>query len=310
MYERKADDFQNSMHAIYSQPGMKPDTASCYIFLRIHKTASYTLNNLVSREYRAAPVLETDFSFMNLSKWKRFTQRLAAIPLEERIRYRAIVGHMKFGAHELMPQPCRYITFLRDPVKRFVSYYYMLRQHGLIPPEAVFDPKHLDRNMHLHESLARELDNGQTRALANTDLDLPFGGCTEEHLKAAQANLDKYFVFVGFTERFNLSLMLLQRICGWRWHFYVPKNVTPNAAPKDRLSSGVLESIARLNRFDARLYQYAQQRFDEMVERHGVSLQLEHWLFASCNMLHRGYHHISYPLRKRIRRLRKGKLPA
>src|SRR5882762_10306543 len=112
----------------------------CDIFLRIPKTASFTLRNLVTREYGRESCLDTDFPFLDAEGWRDFSEKVAAMPAVRRARYRAIVGHMKFGAHSLMPGPSRYITFLRHPVKRFASYYYMVRHLGLVPPDHRLDP--------------------------------------------------------------------------------------------------------------------------------------------------------------------------
>lgn len=283
------------MYADISEP------ASCDIFFRIPKTASYTLRNLVTREYGKKACLDTDFPLLNPEVWRHFMQDTAAMPVEKRSQYRTILGHMKFGVHELVPGSARYITFLRDPVKRFASYYYMLRQIGIVALNHHFDPERPDWNMPNHESFHRELDNGQTRALANTDFELPFGQCNEDHLQAAKDNIDKHFAFVGLTEHFDLSLMLLKRICGWRWHFYVAKNVTPPSAVTPRLTPPMLQAISRLNRLDYQLYDYARERFWETVRSYGPVLQWEHRAFVACNTVHHGFHHVYYPLKQLLR---------
>src|ERR1700678_704934 len=95
------------------------------IFFHLPKTGGQTFHNLISREYRHEQVLTTHCGLLTPAVWEHFTQgvkRFRQLP-----RYRAITGHMKFGIHEMLPGPSRYVTFLRDPVKRFASYYYMLR---------------------------------------------------------------------------------------------------------------------------------------------------------------------------------------
>jgi len=289
------------MEHTYSNPQASPAATPCNIFFRIPKTASFTLRNLVSREYRKVPCLDTDFPLLSPESWQHFLKCVELLPEEKRAQYRSIVGHMKFGVHEILPGSARYVTFLRDPVKRFASYYYMLRRIGLVIPTHRFEPTRPDWNMPGHESFPRELDNCQTRALANADLNLPFGQCTEKHLEQAKANIEKHFVFVGLTERFDLSLMLIRRLCGWRWHFYVPKNATPQFTTEQRLCPDVLEAIGRLNRFDRELYSFAAQRFEETVRQQGLSLKIEHAGFISCNLLHKKFHRIYRPLKRAIR---------
>jgi hypothetical protein len=173
----------------------------------------------------------------------------------------------------------------------------MLRRMGIIPSDHRFNPRQPDWNCRGHESIPRELDNGQTRALADAPWDLPFGQCSEDHLRLAQANLDRHFAFVGLTENFNLSLLLLKRICGWRWRFYVPKNITP-ANLDYHLPPEVLGAVAELNRFDRQLHAFAAERFAAQVLHYGLALHLEHGAYVACNAVHQGIHHVRQPLKK------------
>ena len=223
------------------------------IFFHTPKTAGQSLINLISREYRGR-VMDTSAAPLTRESWKRFTQRVAALPAEELRGNRALTGRMKFGAHELFPGPSRYLTFMRDPVKRFVSFYDMTKRLAMISPEHEFDLARPDWNRPEESWFTREIDNGQTRALADADWDLPFGGCHEGHFQAALANLERYFVFTGLTEQFDLSLLMLGRVCGWRLHFYVAKNVAPRRDAREVISPAVRGAITDLNSFDRRLY--------------------------------------------------------
>jgi len=265
--------------------GANDNGGACDIFLHIPKTGGQTFHNLITREYRQESVLDTHCGLLTTQVWDQFIVKRKG----EQPRYRAVIGHMKFGLHEILPGPARYATFLRDPVKRFISYYLMLRRMGVVPRDHRFDLKRPDWNSSCHETLGRELDNGQTRALANADWDLPFGECSEEHLKRARANLDRYFGFVGLTERFDLSWMALKRVYGFRWHFYVPKNINPQ--PDHSLSPEIVEAISGINRFDRQLYAHAQERLEETVRRYGVALRFELGAFVACNAVHQCLHH-------------------
>ena len=67
---------------------------------------------------------------------------------------------------------------------------------------------------------------GQLGAISG-DLDTPFGACTSDMLERAKRHIEERFSFVGITERFDESLVLLRRTFAWKPPYYVAANVTP-----------------------------------------------------------------------------------
>ena len=53
---------------------------------------------------------------------------LGLLPLEQRARFRLVMGHFQYGIHEFLPQEYTYVTIVRDPVERVISHYNYLRQ--------------------------------------------------------------------------------------------------------------------------------------------------------------------------------------
>jgi hypothetical protein len=258
------------------------------IFLHIHKTAGMSLRGLFVKNYRAGGHFNTGLMEIDAGGWEACQNHVRHMDAETMAAYRVFKGHMPFGLHELLPEPSRYITFLRDPVRRALSHYRMAVRKNQLPRNHQIDPARADWNLLGAPALGRSLDNGQTRMLAGADLRLPFGACTEEHLRMAKHNVDTHFDFVGLTEQFDLSLILLRRLCGWKWHFYVPDNV----APADSLSipEEIVEQVRVLNRFDAELYCHARQRFERLAKNYGWRLQAEHRLFVRGNRVHQLLH--------------------
>lgn len=275
-------------------PSRKPELLSPsaevpkVIFLHIHKTAGMSLRGLFAKNYRRVPHFNTELEEMSADGWKKCVDRINRMPSDELERCRVFKGHMPFGLHELVPGPVEYITFLRDPVSRVVSHYQMQCRKKVLSPDLVIDPAKSDWNLGAHPIFSRSLDNGQTRMMAGASLTLPFGACTEKHLHQARENMDRHFKFVGLTEQFDLSLILLNRLCGWRWHFYVPDNRAPENPAQ--LSPSVLQAIRDLNRYDYELYRHAQERFQRLVDQYGWSLRAECRLFRAGNYLHQCHH--------------------
>lgn len=271
------------------------------IFLHIHKTGGLSLRNLILRSCRGQKYMDTRLGEVTSAEWNRYLRNLRELPPQKLAEYRLFFGHMPFGLHTVLPEEIRYVTFLRDPVKRMTSYFRMLHRDGWMASPSTIDPARPDWNLRGHPSLLRTLDNGQTRLLAATDLDLPFGQCTEEHLQTAQNNLDRHFDMIGLTEKFNLSLMLLRRLYGWKWHFYIPKNVAPSQpGTKSKLAPEVTREIERLNRFDRALYNYANERLLAQARSHGLSLRLECRMFSACNRMHHRFQMMRKGVKRRM----------
>jgi hypothetical protein len=258
------------------------------IFLHLHKTAGMSLRGLFVKNYRDGGQFNTGLMDVDAADWAACRDRVRCLDPETMAACRVFKGHMPFGLHELLPEPSRYITFLRDPVRRVLSHYRMVVRKKQLPAGHQIDPSRADWNLGAVPALARSFDNGQVRMLAGADLRLPFGACTEEHLQLATRNLDTHFEFVGLTERFDLSLMLLRRLCGWKWRFYVPDNV----APPDEVSIApeITGQARALNRFDEELYRQARERFDRLAEKYGWRLRAEHRAFIWGNAVHQRLH--------------------
>lgn len=269
------------------------------IFFHIHKTAGMSLRGLLVRNYRGGAHFNTKIDGeLSAQSWNESLERIKAMTPEEMDRHLVFKGHMLFGLHEILPGPVEYITFLRDPVKRAISHYKHLVRLGTFAPGHELDPSKKDWNMPESPYLLRCLDNHQTRLLAGADPALPFGACTEEHLQLAKANMDRHFKFVGLTEQFDLSLILLRHVCGWGWRYYVPDNVARDTSAQ--LPAKVVEAIRQLNRLDIELYRHAKERFDRLVEHYGAGLKAELALYQLGNRLHQGLHVGRHAVKQRL----------
>ncbi len=218
-------------------------------------------------------------------------------------------GHMLFGLHELLTAPADYITFLRDPVNRMISLYRMLCRKKIMPSDLVIDPTRSDWNLGECPDFREALDNGQTRALAGIGPEIPFGSLSEKQFQPAPENKEVHFKSVWLTEQFDLSLRLLGRVCGWKWHFYVPDNVAHGDSFE--LSPAVVEAVRDLNRFDFELYRHAHERFQRLVDDYGWRLKVEQKAFRLGNRVHQQLHVWRHRIKRHLgTERRKAMIPA
>jgi hypothetical protein len=186
-----------------------------------------------------------------------------------------------------LPQRSTYITILRDPIERTISYYYHILRN---PTHYLYQrvvPQELSLVDVVRGEMTPDLDNGQTRLLSGVWNDVPCGCCTFDMLEQAKRNLRDHFAVVGLAERFDETLLLLRKVFQWRWRglFYIRANVTPNRPRGDSLSPSTLESLRKYNELDIELYKYAQGLFEEQVSRYGCSLAVNLKVFRLVNRL-------------------------
>ena len=90
------------------------------IFQHLPKCGGSTFFKVIFRMYKT----EQTFSIHTVDNIRLNIDNFKNLPLERRNQINLLYGHMKFGLHKFMSGNPKYITFLRKPEERIVSYYY------------------------------------------------------------------------------------------------------------------------------------------------------------------------------------------
>lgn len=247
-------------------------TERAVIFFHIHKTGGQTLEGVMHRQYPKGTVLdvwlqrpETIDAFLALSE-------------EERIKIRGLTGHMPFGFHRYFPQGARYVTLLRDPVKRFFSEYRHLcdlpEEWGVWrPPEACL----ASAESYLDYLISNNLCNVQTRMVGGfvglKDCP-PLGPLPANALEQAKYHLENDFAVVGATERFDESLVLAGQAFGWSKSLhYMRRNVRERQPLRTPVSDTILARLRESHALDLELVAHGSCLLDAQIANAGDSLQ-------------------------------------
>jgi hypothetical protein len=237
------------------------------IFMHIPKAAGSTLNRMIIyKQYPEYSIFELEFPYMeSLNKLKKKSDI-------EINKIKLIQGHMGFGIHEYLPQSSTYITIIRNPIERVISYYYYILNRPFPHPfcDEVTNKKINLEKMSLKEficsGLARDMENGQTRRLAGAKGIIYPGQCTPEIFERAKENIQKHFYLVGLVEKFDETLILLKKNLGWRNCYYVKINVNNLRKNSQFIDKKTIELIKEYNYFDIELYDFVSEKFKELSE--------------------------------------------
>ena len=281
------------------------------IFMHIPKAAGSTLGGIIRRQYADGKILDTysanfrsQCADMNALESARFRYNyVKSLPEAERRKVRAYLGHEGFGFHHLFPQPTTYITMLREPVDRILSYYYYVHQS---PQNRMYETV-VDNEMSLEafvsSDVSNELDNSQTKFLAG--LETPYlyeGEYGDDLLEKAKQNIENHFSVVGLTERFNESLLLFKSKLGWTMPFYKRANVTQRRLKREDVSPETLAIIQERNALDIALYRYASERFAADIAVQGDSFTKELSTFNFWNKSYTLFHNSYQSVRNFVSR--------
>ncbi|HYR57873.1 MAG TPA: hypothetical protein VEO95_04560, partial [Chthoniobacteraceae bacterium] len=120
---------------------------------------------------------------------------------------------------------------------------------------------------------ARQLANLQTRYLADEALRGTAESANAGTLASAKENLSRYFSVAGLAERFDETLILMQRNLGWKVRPVPNSNVTRSRPKRAAHSDDDLAAIRAANALDCELYDWARVRFDAEIARAGLGFR-------------------------------------
>lgn len=225
------------------------------IFVHMFKAGGTSLRRIIRSQFPAkAKVWQSIGKPEELAAWLALSQ-------DERDQHDLLMAHEHYGLHQSLTRNATYLTMLRDPVDRILSFFYFVKRtktHYLYRHGFTDDTT-------LEEFITRrnlELDNVQTRLLVpHSEGSIDFGAVDERLSRIALANLNK-IERVGILERMDDFLDLLNVVEGWNVSAAPVMNRTEKRPGVEEHSEAVIARIREMNAYDVRLYEAARERFE------------------------------------------------
>jgi hypothetical protein len=166
-----------------------------------------------------------------------------------------IATHCQFGCHEAFGWPAQYFSFLRHPVDQVVSNFSHLQRRG-------FDhemPPHMSLEQFLKSEDGNNLQTVYFSGINQTDS--RFKEDPQKVLEIAKSNMERFYFFIGITERYSESAFMLSKILRWRILKIEHKNA--NKTRPAVISREIRQLIENKCCLDMQLYEYGKKKFDE-----------------------------------------------
>jgi hypothetical protein len=276
---------------------------SIVIFTHIPKTAGTSLRHIIQSQFQPHQVFEFYHLKTAPPKVRKGIEKYNNLTVNQKKAIKFVSGHVGFGLHEFLLRPCSYITVLRDPVERVVSYYYFLlrNQNNLVKNKSL--EEFIKTYGGVHNSMSCYLSGLTLKAqLQDPNIALNSQQFAQETLEIAKTNLKQHFQVVGLVEKFDETCILLRKVLGWNLaSFYVRKNVAKHSNSIKNLSPATLDLIHEFNALDIQLYAYAQEIFAEMINQYGTNFAEDLEQFKVANLL--GVNQLSFKVNSAYKRL-------
>jgi hypothetical protein len=241
-------------------------------FVHIPKTAGGTVTSMFARAYSSASVQKAG-NYMRgpENAAKKVAKRPGGWESWQRRGGRLAVGHVPYRLfRDHLPTTTRYMTFLREPVDRVLSHYYRHvhrtpAHSGRGEPSTASQgarPKADSIEQALVDMQLARLNNLATRFLCGHRS--PLGDLPGSPLDEAKANL-REFAFVGIQERFEESLVLLQRTLGLDLVPAADRHVSSDRPTVEEVPDEQRALIAEYNQFDLELYAFGEELFEDAL---------------------------------------------
>lgn len=263
-----------------------------FLFMHIPKTGGITFHSILRNQYK-------DVKRYTMTI-KKDVLRWNSLGKEEKDQFNVVKGHFWWQGTQFHPRGGIYFTFLREPVNRFISHYHHVHYHKQGKASKVFGKKDFSIKELIESGQFLNFDNCMVRYLSGT-LGKEWDTINEDDLKLAISNFDEHFQHFGIVERYDESLLLLQKELGWASPYYVRLNERRTGkSGQTHLDNESTKLIEHFTRYDKLLWEHGKRKFEEKIAKYDGNLKNDLDKFQKANnknILFRKLYHIIFGTR-------------
>ena len=185
---------------------------------------------------------------------------------------RFLSGHFPYGIHIFTRKKIKYVTFLREPLDRAVSFYFFVKNHKDNPKlrHPLYD---YAESVTLKEFYQNKIfHNLQTRFIGGLIFDklypfTPYPIIKNVMLESAMQNLEKKYFCFGILEEREKSLSLFQNKFALDKRIDItPKKIARSRLKIEQIDDQTIKIIKQANELDLQLYSFALNIFKSKAQ--------------------------------------------
>lgn len=234
------------------------------MFMHIEKTAGTSLRHMLAKQYVREAIMPVPLDWGTAdgciypTSDNYYADILPRMDESYGNGYKLIMGHYDWSHVQRISSKWKVFTFFRDPVERFISHFYFIRDRAIDSP-LHSQLRGVSLESFISSKLARQEFGVKQCLWMSGDPDAPL---TADGFSRALNNLHKLDT-IGIVEDMSNSIKLLEATYGYHFNTHLHENPTPRP---ETLSDVARDEIEFICRHDYVLYNTAKDIYQQMLQ--------------------------------------------
>jgi Sulfotransferase family len=279
---------------IQSNSAARPTAPDVLIHLHIAKTGGTSLSSMIKHGFRSDEIFESSQHVGTPGNMRQAPQedcerKLIAFGLND-VQY--VSGHVPLGVHRIFRRPTKYVTVVRDPIQRIISFFFFQAEDKNC---YLKDGRPLTFEEYIEGRADVQLYDYQVRVLCGSpELDVESPGRDQirprlhvqrHHLDLAKKNIEELFLAAAPIEEITELGLLVRLVYGWPMRRLQTeyKNSTKSRPHLAEIPIRLIRIMEECNSHDLELYEWVSKRFAEQRKLFEPELSRDRRIYGLVN---------------------------